>query len=132
MTPSASFWRHTATIYRKAWSPDSSLGMSSINADAGQTVLCTVQEQSQGTRPGRHDDNNAIVGSRQFDVLIPRVNPTTGEDQFPVEAYPSGPAIRIDDSIVWNGRTLRVSIDVDNMGRGGFGSIYTAYCVEIV
>lgn len=127
IAPPANFWRHTATVRRKAWSADASLGMSAANADAGQTIVCTVQERSQDTRPDRRETNDAITASRFFDVLIPRINPATGVDQFP-----TGPAIRLDDTIVWHGRTLRVLVDVDDMGRGGHGIMYTAYCAEIV
>lgn len=106
--------------------------MTQTDADAGQTVVATVQDLSQSTRPSQSDAGDAITARRMFDVLIPRTNPATGTDQFPAATYPNGPVIRLDDTIQWNGRTLNVSIDVDPAGRGGFGLVYTAYCVEIV
>lgn len=106
--------------------------MVASDADSGQVVLCNVQERSQDTRPTRVDGPDAITAHRFFDVLIPATDPTTGTPQFPTGSYPDGPAIRTDDTILWGSRTLRVTVDVDGRGRGGFDLIYTAYCMEIL
>lgn len=127
IAPPNSFWRHSVTLRRKSWSPDLSLGMTASNADAGVTLKATVQERSQDTRPVRTETNEAILAHRLFDVLIPVIDPATGLAQFS-----SAIAIKTDDRILWGSRTLRVLIDVDEAGRGGFGQILTAYCEEIV
>lgn len=130
--PHASFWRHATVIRRRSWGADAARGMVPADADGGQIVVCTVQERSQDSRPVRVEAHEGIEARRLFDVLIPALHPTTKQPQFPAATYPAGPAIRLDDVVEWGGRKLRVVIDVDAAGRGGFGHVYTAYCDEVV
>lgn len=130
--PAASFWRHTITIRRQTFGRDLARGMEATDADAGQAVVCTVQERHDRDADISEPHGDSTVAGRRFDVLIPAKHPTTGSDQFPAGTYPDGPTIRQKDLIVWGGRTLVVMIDVDKAGRGGYGHIFTAQCRETV
>lgn len=130
--PAASFFRHSVTIRRQTFGRDAARGMEATDADAGQTVVCAVQERQDRDAVASEPHGDSVISRRRFDVLVPAVHPTTGVDQFPADDYPDGPAIRLKDLIDWGGRTLVVMIDVDKAGRGGFGHIFTAQCEEIV
>lgn len=127
--PSKRFWRHTVSIVRKTMAADASLSAAPVDG-APQSVACAVHEPL--VDPQNAETSYAIESIRRFDVLIPRLHPTTGLEQFPAATYPAGPAIKRDDTLLWGTRILRVMIDVDTRGRGGHDHIYTVCCREIV
>ena len=129
--PSPSFFRHSVSIVRRSWGRDAANGPAAT-PDAGQTVVCAVQERQDRDPVPSEPDGDSVVSRRRFDVLVPALHPTTGLPQFPVGAYPDGPAVRTKDLVTWDGRTLVVMADVDKAGRGGFGHIYTISCEETV
>jgi len=119
-------WPHSVSIRRQAVTQDTSAGMLLADADGGQTVVCHVQEL-QGIRPVREEQHGtAIVSHREFDILVPVTNPTTGQAQFP-----TGVNVVVDDLIVWGTRKLWVTADVDPAGRGGKGLVLTITCREV-